>query len=245
MKSLILFIYLSLNIFAQSNVLLLMGDDVFSPNQLTSLTLWYDASTVTGVTSGNALSQWDDLSSNDNHAVQATGDNQPLWVDNVVNGNAIIRFDGNDFLQLTAIIPNTDYDDYTSFVVMKQRTSGTQMIALATDGVYGAPFTVQDIGDGFIYIAGKSNYAATTGGNQNTFQYFTTTSNTGTLGLRINGIDKSMIPAGISGGSFTYICRRGGDYGDGDIAELLFYNRFLTETEILSVETYLKAKYGL
>jgi len=234
-------------IFAQSELLIPMDDDVFAPSDISGLTLWFDASTVTGVTSGEALSQWDDLSGNDNHATQGTGADQPLWVDNVVNTHAVVRAVSNDFLTLTSAIASAVVDNYTSFVVMKQRTSGTVMIALGTNAVGGSPYSLFDLGDGSVYAGNSAGFAFTaTGGNNNAFTLFTTKSDNNTLSLRIDGVDKVLeTVAGANSNTLLYIFRRGGDYSDGDIAELLFYDRPLTADEITLIESYLNTKYGL
>ena len=45
---------------------------------------------------GDLVSNWADQSGNGDDLVQATGTNQPLWVDTAMNGYPVIRADGVD-----------------------------------------------------------------------------------------------------------------------------------------------------
>ena len=65
---------------------------------LAGLQLWLDASDSSLVTIATGVSQWNDKSGNERHAVQATTANQPSYQTAVQNGLNTIRFDGsNDF----------------------------------------------------------------------------------------------------------------------------------------------------
>src|SRR5262249_3683840 len=62
------------------------------------LAVWLRADAGT-ITSGSALSQWSDQSTNNRHATQGTAGSQPTLVNGVINGLPVVRFDGvNDFL---------------------------------------------------------------------------------------------------------------------------------------------------
>jgi hypothetical protein len=78
---------------------------------------WFDASrpstlfqnsagTTAVTTSGNPVGYWGNSSSltgDSRNATQATGTARPTWQTNVINGKAVVRFDGNDWLNTGAI----------------------------------------------------------------------------------------------------------------------------------------------
>lgn len=68
------------------------------------LTAWYtaDASALTK-NGSDEVSQVNDRSSGSLDLTQSTTANKPLWVDDVVNGNPVLRFDGNDVLDLASV----------------------------------------------------------------------------------------------------------------------------------------------
>lgn len=69
-----------------------------SPNLLlgSALVGWYDASQIVGLSDGSSVSQWNDLSGNGHHLVQATGFKQPLYKTGITRGLPAVLFDGSD-----------------------------------------------------------------------------------------------------------------------------------------------------
>ena len=66
------------------------------PGKFSELKFWLDASDVNSVTkdSSNQVSQWNDKSGNDSHAVKSTSTNQPILVADSQNGLSTLQFDG-------------------------------------------------------------------------------------------------------------------------------------------------------
>lgn len=56
----------------------------------------YDSRYISGLSSGNAVSSWSDLSGNGNTASQATSAKQPTYQTAVFGGQPSVRFDGAD-----------------------------------------------------------------------------------------------------------------------------------------------------
>jgi len=79
----------------------IIASQAFSPNKLSGLRLWLDASDLgTIIESGGDVSQWNDKSSDNNDVTQATGSKQPKTGVDTINGVNAITFDGvDDFLQ--------------------------------------------------------------------------------------------------------------------------------------------------
>jgi autotransporter-associated beta strand protein len=87
-------------------VLQVVNVDVPDTNPVAGATRWFDASAL-ALTNGAPVTQWNDLSGNNAHAVNATGTRIPVYATNAVSGLGAIFFDrvgGNDsghFLRFT------------------------------------------------------------------------------------------------------------------------------------------------
>lgn len=77
---------------------------------------WYDAS-ETPVESGGFVSQINDLSGNGNHAVQASGGNQPTWGTDTVNGLDVLTMGNNKLL--TATLGASQSQPFTLYLVVQ------------------------------------------------------------------------------------------------------------------------------
>jgi len=74
----------------------------FLPDLISSLFLWYRASSVTGVISGGPISAWpDDSGSGINLTVNTTNGPAPTYHTNVLNGFPSIRFSGGGYMTST------------------------------------------------------------------------------------------------------------------------------------------------
>ncbi len=90
------------------------------PTDFSDLIVWTDA--MQGVTKdgSNLVSQWNDLSGNNNHFVQATGSKQPTWTASEYNGRPALVFDGtDDFMKSPGLITGAGR---TVFMVMHTTT---------------------------------------------------------------------------------------------------------------------------
>ncbi|MBC7412549.1 MAG: hypothetical protein H7331_08875, partial [Bacteroidia bacterium] len=102
---------------------LLINNFCFSqnPSTITGLKLWLHADS--GITqSGDTVSAWADNSGNNNNAVQTNNANRPKLVANVLNGHPGVRFNGTNVLNGTKIA-NLDTASLTIFIV----ASGSSM----------------------------------------------------------------------------------------------------------------------
>ena len=202
---------------------------------LSGLSLWLAANS--GITEvGGIVSQWNDLSGNENHAIQNTSDYRPIFIENEINGLPVIRFDGsNDFMEFNEIT-----DTRTAFFVVKHRT-GSQAYA----PILGHP-TVYDwcAGDTpdklfglntSIYIRNGSAFVNGTSTPVLSIVLPTTFSTisvitTGNVREKYITLDRDYI---------------GSRCWDGDYAEIIIYNRALSSEERTIVEAYLSEKYSI
>jgi type II secretory pathway pseudopilin PulG len=224
----------------------------FSPVDLSGLQFWLKADV--GITlNGSNVSSWADQSGNGHDAVQATDTYQPLLVDSQLNGEPIIRFDGNnDSLQNNTLVVA---QPYTLFYVVKDYVDTNNYnwfinnyptMALANYNpslgyytIYAGSWMTSSIPYPFGYSTISAIYSgadaksnvwyngslATTGGN---------TGNGGINATTGNYLYIGTLAYNFSGESSTF-----------DVAEIIIYNSALSDTDRQSVENYLADKYGL
>jgi hypothetical protein len=194
----------------------------------------------------------------------ATGDARPTLATNAINGQAAIRFDGTD----DHFALGSGFDNFTNgvttFVVAKPTTlqSGFKLVALGNGpGQQGIVLGRAGNSNGLQYfvdnasgstawfntndalVANQTKVFAVTqpGGTPNSNVTATVTAN-GT----IVGSGNSYVPPTVTRTN-NLIGKSYWNEGrfQGDIAQILIYNRTLTPAETDAVHTYLANKYGL
>ena len=228
------------------------------------LLLWLDAADDNSFiySSGTEVSQWRDKSGNNFHANQATVGQQPSR-SSVINSRKGVNFTSanSDFMRVSSGIVFSKY--FTAVVLIKPATQSTSYAVIldqdhSTTGYQG--WVIQRSGTSSFWQTWVANSSATnwTNANQiayvdNTSQIVTLRKTSSTLALYSNGtssgdvsIDDYFLPqAGLYGLNLGYWSAGGGRYYNGDICEILIYNRDLTTTELKQVHTYLGQKWGI
>jgi hypothetical protein len=67
-----------------------------NPTTVSGVAIWLDATTIVGLSDGDDVTTWSDLSGYGRHATQATAGNKPHYKTNIQNGKPVVRFDGTD-----------------------------------------------------------------------------------------------------------------------------------------------------
>lgn len=203
----------------------------------------YDFSDLATITKDGAdrVSQVNDKSGNARHLVQATGGNQPLWVDNGQNGLDIIRF-VDRFLEVswTAIS-----QPLTIFTVLKLPGN-----AGANRGIYSAGLAnIIELdklatNDKFEWFAGAA-VSLTEIGYVDTWRVLTDYWNTSSSAFRISGVQKASGDAGTNTSNGYNIGRPAGQ-GAGatmDVGEILIYKGTVTDAFRNTKESDLATKW--
>jgi len=201
---------------------------------------WFDASSSANVTTNAAgkVTQWNDLSGNTAHAVNATGTRLPLYAENTLNGKPTIKFDSTyvndsgDYLKFTRDIAIrtvfsvfkgesfllTDYSAYN----FHRPTDNDATINLWSSNV---PDSIKKDGKTYVnsVLVDGTTYRMPTVAN-NGFNLVTVQSTTAVIA---DGFNKDR----------TY------HSGKQSHAEVLIYDRALTEAERAQVEGYLMSKW--
>lgn len=233
------------------------------------LLVWLDAAddSTFSYSSGTEVSQWRDKSGNNFHANQATVANQPSR-NTVVNSRKSVNFNSANADRLRVNSGMVFTNSVTAIVFIKP---GTQNFAYADildqdhamDGVNG--WVIQRNNTASQWLIWLANEAGTTWLNTNAVSYADNTpqivtlrKGSSTLTLSSNGTssgdvavaDQQIRQANYFGlnigtwraGNELYATSR---HYNGEICEILVYNRALSLTELKQIHTYLGQKWGI
>lgn len=225
----------------------------FLPTEISNLSLWLDASKITGV-DGGTIQQWNDLSGNNNHAIQMNLANKPLLKTGVLNGFPVVRFDGiDDYLTIASqtygnelsifivskinqakesYIYDGGYNSSGSFLLMTSATAGQIQFATYSTGIMSTSFDCY-VNDKFrlLDIVRKSNTDITLNENGSKLETLNTSSVTISSDVKNHNI------------GFATQRNKAGTYADMDVAEIIIYKKALTDSERMKVQNYLLLKY--
>jgi hypothetical protein len=231
--------------------------------------LWLkaDAGTSTTVNFG-AVSQWDDMSGNANHATQATSSQQPLFTTSLINTMPALFFDnaGSPNNDLLSIADANNLDNTSGLTIL------TVTRPISIDGSNARGIVSKRVGAGdnqsytlFYYTSNKINIDVE--GNDNRFQsaatfsagrdyiygliYDGTLTSTSRSKTFINGaVDFIATETATAISNFASPVIIGSmNIGDGRpyggyIAEVIIYRKALNFAERVISHSYLFAKYG-
>lgn len=228
----------------------------FAPTNVPNLQLWLDAADTSSITSVvGAVSQWNDKSGNGNHATQGTGSAQPTTGLNSQNGKNVINGASGDYMLLPSALYSITNADNTIFSVARRtaETGSLARIINATEGGSSRMYLQYSATAGAVNYLNATSAAATaagSSGNTNTnFQIIRGRLNGTLLGISVN----SATPSTSNTGSYEngtdalaiFAQPTPANYLIGDIAEILIYNRSLSNAECSQIETYLGNKWNI
>ena len=205
---------------------------------------WFDASSLSFNNNDN-VATWTDLSGNSRHATQGDTNSQPHYITNVLNGLPTVRFDAdNDGLLINNL--NITSGGYTVFAIFNQNTGnggGHRAIQGSRNWLIG-PYENQ------IRFHPDDNWTSEGGGAQNRTvgQFYLTEAirfTAGQANFFVDGVNKTTNADADQYPDQIYIGKGPNENFDGDMAELLIYNRELTTEERAAVGAYLAGKYNL
>lgn len=227
------------------------------PHTISELSIWHTADSIAGISDGGVVASWNDISGSGHVASQATGNRQPLLVENQLNGYPIVRFDGvNDYL-LSSTAPS-GFSSASALFAMMMPTN------INDDGIFS--FTATGVNDynspnGFLIAQGGTNIKMNKNSNlsigsaQATGEHFIGAFQFagGSAQYRKNGgtaatdnyttldpitLNRYVLSSRLSSGGI-------GSQGENDIAEMMFFPRSITQTEREGIQTYLGSKYNI
>lgn len=223
------------------------ADAPFSPADIAGLLAWYKADAITGLADNDPVATWPDSSASGFDAT-AEGGQRPTYKTNELNGKPVVRFDGTSDTMASsyptsqkpfsvfAVVKATNFDDYRciigSFVNtgiewrLNQTTGNQNMDKQATSG----------IGTSTVAVAPATwTVISATYSNTGVWAYYfgTTADNSGTQDVAFSATTMIL---GSASGIHLFL---------GDMAEIICYDSVLSAPNLVLVQEYLEAKYGL
>ncbi len=217
----------------------------FAAYTLSGVKLWLRADA--GITN-SSVNRWSDQSGNGYDATQNTAASQPQLVTSVINGKSVVRFDGaNDFLNLPNLLNGTTQAEV--FVVLKVDVAMPATIrGLWKFGTDNSSWVRYPSTDGSIWedFGSTANYAMGVPAQPLTeFHLFNVSAATGQWAARLNGATQGSRTNTTYAYNTAPTLGKNSYYFDGDVAEVVIYDRVLSTAERNAVSYYLNSKYAL
>jgi PKD repeat protein len=207
----------------------------FSPNEIPGLELWLAGDS--GITlTGDLVSQWNDMSSNQRHATSWAASIQPSVIPGDLNGHQVVSFDGvYDFVAFPEVS-----NCRTIFWVVRENPAATGTPLRPLLGYTGGVYFLRGENRKFWYN-GSSHPGVYNGVTRLNFEEINGTTTEVPQGYFLLSLQTSEnVPA-------THVTMEAEAYGRtwwGEFAELIIFSSVLSSEEVLTVENYLAAKYG-
>lgn len=236
----------------------------FSPEDLSGLLGWWDASDAGSITSSSgAVSQWNDKSGQGNHAAQANASEKPTTGSTTQNGLNVLSFDGGDwigwnpaagpFLNTFQTVVVVYYDTGDNNTVIGEGRSGND------NGMWtlGNLITSKNARGYHESAAGVTRWDLNTGSPTTSPLRLTyrRTPDTGTVDVNLddsNGGSASITGASLANSgphnrvTFGALRRTGvGGHITGWIGEIIAYGDRKTGADLAALENYLDTKWGV
>ncbi len=234
-----------------------MSGSALQPDDIEGLALWLDAADLNTLTvdSTGRVSAWADKANGTADSMtMTTADNQPLAAAVFLNGFNVLQFDGNDWFEGNAFLTEGD-DDYTYIALWRSyKTSGAQVVLeqgsgddqrasmLLVNSAYGfngqgndkhnlVPFTANTWHLALMEVA--NSWPANISIYDNDDFYLGSTSKPENLHIGTQG---SRVAAKVQNNAENFL---------GEIAEIIVYDRLISDTHRNAVQHYLSQKWGL
>lgn len=255
--------------------LLLLSSALFaqSPGGVSgNLRWWLKANTgtftdngTTAATNGQSVQQWNDQSAIVNHARQATLANKPVYRTNIINGNPVLRFTSDQFIDALAAPGVGATESFYMFLVFNQTSyvaggtgdgNGTFIVdrPTATNNLMSFKmvntdkYFYQKRNDANGSLTGPVSVTSATTSSFNVIDFYRNVGNN--YGIHING--RLDATSGGDSEAITGPAIRLGRHAtttngglNGDLAEVVLYNTNLSNGDRSRVESYLAIKYGI
>ena len=206
--------------------------------------VWLDASQLTGLTDGNPVATWTDMSGWDNHATKSVG--SPTYQTGVINGKPAIRFvkaNGDAFT--TADLSSKFPSAATVFIVTSINPGATAYsLFCSRDGNHEDEWFRYFNGDSYPATFRSARVGAYCAMPDSGSHIFAISSSASAWQMWIDGTSQGAVGGAYSAGG-VQVVGSGSNGGtlDGDIAEVIEFNRALNPTELAAMNAYLTTKY--
>ncbi len=226
------------------------------PDAVANLTCWLDAD-AEAFSDNDPVGTWTDQSGGLRHFT-AAGAVRPTYKTGIVNGKAVIRFDGVDddldsdkgLEQFTTVSAGTVFAVFNVTTIDAGSDNGTNPhlndpVWADVSGFQGMFFRLTGPTLQNLHYDGNNDittHAISTG----TWYYATQRHDSGNLISTVNGGDEQTTASGNrTGGGKVHAGKGQTDFFAGDIAEIIWYNAAVSAGDRAGIEVYLADKYAL
>jgi len=224
----------------------------FNPKSISGLSLWLDAADTSTITVSTGVSVWADKSGNGRDAAQAVGGKQPAY-SSTINGKNVVTFQGTDDTMQIGANAAFNATSQTIIVVARQNANANQALWYKADSnsAVGVIMRYRAASVFWLYQQNDVNAEtlsnnASTNSNVNVFATVVEPANQSGF---VNGtpVSTANVATAYDNNSGPWLGSRRdvGEYLQGDIAEVLHWNRALTAAEREKVQQYLGRKWGI
>jgi hypothetical protein len=211
------------------------------PNAVTGLVDWTNGDNGVLRDISGLVYQWSDISGSSNNITQASAGNSPTWLSGQVNGRPVVRFNTSQFMTTATNFSTATYT-YLTVSRMTGGANGRLLSSASTNWLLGYHGGTMDD----LYCNGWVNDGAT-GANTNVHMY--TVTGTGAVssfydfGSLIASNANGVAPPGQL--QFNGWSNGLNEMSNGDVLEVIVYNRVLSAAELQGVSQYLATKYAI
>jgi hypothetical protein len=192
---------------------------------------WYDAGII-AINDGAPISLWNDRSWSSMN-LTGSGGTRPTYKTNVINGQPVARFSGNHYVGFDG----RSFAKGTYFIVWSRTNAGNND-AIIIQG--GSTYPYLQYGTLWYYGTSANLSVAMPA---NTFLLKCVVYTGSYVYLYTNGVPSGNVASAMC--FYPGYIGSGGYSCSGDIAEVIFYGRNLTDLERGQIEAYLNGKYAL
>jgi alpha-tubulin suppressor-like RCC1 family protein len=213
------------------------------------LAIWFTADTGV-VTSGTSVTQWNDQSPNQYNVSQSAGSGAPTVGTDSESGDPVVSFNGNQWLAMTSQVSGVDDVTIITVASATNTSSNGTLVAVGTNGFSTSSRTLNYSGGDLNFAVGlpgvlggavPSNSAL----NVNTVTYSRSSQAVSFYSQGVADgtatLNSSDLSTGLTVGSS--FASEASNAWNGNIAEIIVYNRVLTDTEREAVEVQLADQY--
>lgn len=230
------------------------------------MTLWLDGNEQSslGLLAAGEVQEWRDRRGGANPVTLTvpTVAARPSWLSTGLHGRGVVHFDGDDDLRASGFSGFAS-SDYTIFMVFKPTLKASESLLRLTHIEFGTSFVVDRLYSGYAWRMIHRSPPGSTGGDEvlaqltnplsakllvtrrttgSTLKYMRLEANDGTALDGVEDLNGTLTNPNLS----SLLTLRVGDGSlTGDMAEIIIYNRLLSQNEVINVREYLAAKWGL
>lgn len=224
----------------------------WTPAHLPDINLWLKADAITGLANGDGVATWPDSSSKGNNAIQTAPSNQPTYVASAINGLPAVNFNPSSAQRFGSAASTSNAEQTILVVAMVDSLAANRSIRGSYPMIGGLQFRFTSTGKQQLLkqnVSGLGESTAAVALNTWCLSSATYSDSSDQVTYRLNRTPNGSFATTytLTAGATTNIGAHPNavEYFSGRIAELIAYSSLLSNAQIIEVENYLAAKYGL